>query len=50
MRRGKALRDLRTRDAIGEAAFQAVESELDILELSADPRVRSGGGQKWLRC
>jgi CPA1 family monovalent cation:H+ antiporter len=37
----QALRDLRTRDVIGEAAFQAVEEELDILELTADPRVRS---------
>jgi CPA1 family monovalent cation:H+ antiporter len=37
----QALRDLRAKDVIGEAAFQAVEGELDILELTADPRVRS---------
>ena len=37
----QALRELRAKDVIGEAAFQAVEGELDILELTADPRVRS---------
>jgi len=37
----QALRDLRARDVIGDAAFQAAEEELDILELTADPRVRS---------
>ena len=37
----QALRDLRAKDVIGEAAFQVVEGELDILELTADPRVRS---------
>ena len=37
----QALRDLRAKDVIGEMAFQAVEEELDILELTADPRVRS---------
>ena len=36
----KALLDLRERDVIGDAAFQAVEAELDLLEVSADSRVR----------
>jgi CPA1 family monovalent cation:H+ antiporter len=35
-----ALMDLRARDVIGDTAFQAVEEELDLLELAADPRVR----------
>ena len=37
----QALRDLRARDVIGDAAFQALEEEPDVLELTADPRVRS---------
>jgi len=36
----QALMDLRARDIIGDAAFQAAEEELDLLELTADPRVR----------
>jgi CPA1 family monovalent cation:H+ antiporter len=36
-----ALMDLRARDVIGDTAFQAVEEELDLLELAADPRVRT---------
>ena len=36
----KTLLDLRERDVIGDAAFQAVEAELDLLEISADSRVR----------
>jgi monovalent cation/hydrogen antiporter len=32
----QALLDLRARDVIGDTAFQAVEEELDLLELSAD--------------
>jgi len=35
----KALMDLRARDVIGDAAFQAIEEELDLLELSSDPRL-----------
>jgi len=38
----RALIDLRTREVIGEAAFQAVEGELDLLELIADRRVSAG--------
>ena len=36
----RALIDLRARDVIGDAAFQAAEEELDLLELGADPRIR----------
>ena len=36
----KALMDLRARDIIGDAAFQRVEEELDLLELTADPRIK----------
>ena len=35
-----ALIDLRARMIIGDAAFQAAEQELDLLELTADPRIR----------
>jgi len=35
-----ALMDLRARDVIGDAAFHAAEEELDLLELTADPRIR----------
>jgi CPA1 family monovalent cation:H+ antiporter len=34
------LLDLRARDIIGDDAFHALEEELDLLELTADPRVR----------
>jgi CPA1 family monovalent cation:H+ antiporter len=37
----QALIDLRARDVIGDAAFQSAEEELDLLELTADPRIRS---------
>ena len=36
----EALMDLRARDIIGDAAFQKVEEELDLLELTADPRIK----------
>jgi monovalent cation/hydrogen antiporter len=36
----QALMELRAREVIGEMAFQAVEGELDLLELTADRRVR----------
>jgi NhaP-type Na+/H+ or K+/H+ antiporter len=36
----QALLDLRAREVIGDTAFQAVEEELDLLELTADPRLR----------
>jgi len=36
----KTLIDLREREVIGDAAFQAVEAELDLVEISADSRVR----------
>jgi hypothetical protein len=32
--------DLRARDVIGDAAFQLAEEELDLVELTADPRIR----------
>ena len=35
------LRDLMARDVIGDAAFQALEEKLDVLELNEDPRVRA---------
>jgi CPA1 family monovalent cation:H+ antiporter len=35
-----ALLDLRARDIIGDDAFHAAEEEIDLLELTADPRVR----------
>jgi Na+/H+ antiporter len=41
----QALVDLRARDVIGDDAFHAVEEELDLLELTADPRVRSVAGE-----
>jgi monovalent cation/hydrogen antiporter len=37
----QALMDLRARGVIGDAAFQSAEEELDLLELTADPRIRS---------
>jgi len=37
----QALIDLRVRDVIGDAAFQSAEEERDLLELTADPRIRS---------
>jgi monovalent cation/hydrogen antiporter len=36
----RALMDLRARDVIGDTAFQAVEEELDLLEITASPRAR----------
>jgi CPA1 family monovalent cation:H+ antiporter len=36
----QALLDLRTRDVIGDDAFHAVEEELDVLDLTADERIR----------
>ena len=35
------LMDLRSTHIIGEDAFHAMEEELDLLELSADPRLHS---------
>ncbi|HVY07192.1 MAG TPA: sodium:proton antiporter [Burkholderiales bacterium] len=37
----QVLLDLRAREVIGDAAFQAAQEELDLLELTADPRLRS---------
>jgi NhaP-type Na+/H+ or K+/H+ antiporter len=37
----QALLDLREREVIGAAAFQAAEEELDLLELTADSKVRT---------
>jgi CPA1 family monovalent cation:H+ antiporter len=37
----RALMDLRAKDVIGDTAFQAVEEELDLLEIAASPRARS---------
>ncbi len=36
------LIELRARNVIGDDAFHALEEELDLLELTADPRVRPG--------
>jgi CPA1 family monovalent cation:H+ antiporter len=36
----RVLLDLRARDIIGDDAFHAAEEEIDLLELTADPRVR----------
>jgi Na+/H+ antiporter len=40
----RALIELRARDVIGDDAFHAAEEEIDLLELTADPRVRPGLG------
>jgi CPA1 family monovalent cation:H+ antiporter len=40
-----ALTDLRARRVIGDDAFHAVEEEIDLLELTADPRVRPTFGE-----
>jgi CPA1 family monovalent cation:H+ antiporter len=37
----RILMDLRARDVIGDTAFQVVEEELDLLEITASPRARS---------
>jgi NhaP-type Na+/H+ or K+/H+ antiporter len=37
-----ALRDLRSRDVIGDDAFHVVEAEIDLLELTAETRVQPG--------
>ena len=37
----QVLIDMRASDEIGDAAFQSAQEELDLLELTADPRVRS---------
>jgi CPA1 family monovalent cation:H+ antiporter len=37
----RLLIELRDRGTIGDDAFHAIEEELDIIELTADPRVRS---------
>ena len=39
-----ALDDLRRRELIGDDAFHAVEAEIDILDLTADSRIRPDGG------
>jgi monovalent cation/hydrogen antiporter len=36
----RMLMDLRARDVIGDTAFQAVEEELDLLEIASSPRAR----------
>ncbi len=38
----QTLLDLRARDVIGDDAFHALEEELDLLELTADERIRPG--------
>jgi CPA1 family monovalent cation:H+ antiporter len=37
-----ALMDLRAREVIGDDAFHAVEEELDLIELTADSRIKPG--------
>lgn len=36
----EALMDLRAREVIGDDAFHAAEEEIDLLDLTADPRIR----------
>jgi CPA1 family monovalent cation:H+ antiporter len=38
----EVLMDLRARKLIGDDAFHAVEEEVDLLELTADPRIKPG--------
>jgi CPA1 family monovalent cation:H+ antiporter len=38
-----ALEDLRRREVIGDDAFHAIEAEIDILDLTADGRIRPDG-------
>jgi CPA1 family monovalent cation:H+ antiporter len=38
----QVLMSLRARKVIGDDAFHAAEEEVDLLELTADPRVRPG--------
>jgi CPA1 family monovalent cation:H+ antiporter len=39
-----ALFDLRRRELIGDDAFHAIEAEIDVLDLTADARIRPDGG------
>jgi monovalent cation/hydrogen antiporter len=39
-----ALDDLRRRELIGDDAFHAIEAEIDVLDLTADARIRPDGG------
>lgn len=39
-----ALNDLRRRELIGDDAFHAIEAEIDVLDLTADRRIRPDGG------
>jgi CPA1 family monovalent cation:H+ antiporter len=39
-----ALYDLRRRELIGDDAFHAIEAEIDVLDLTADARIRPDGG------
>jgi CPA1 family monovalent cation:H+ antiporter len=38
----EALLDLRAREVIGDDAFHAVEEEIDLIELTADSRIKPG--------
>lgn len=42
----RSLRELRSRDVIGDHAFHVMEEELDLLELTADERVRPTNAQR----
>jgi len=39
-----ALTELRAREVIGDDAFHVVEEEIDLMELTADARVRPSPG------
>jgi monovalent cation/hydrogen antiporter len=39
-----ALHDLRRRELIGDDAFHAIEAEIDVLDLTAEGRIRPDGG------
>lgn len=41
----RRLSALRSENRIGDAAFHLMEEEVDLLELSADPRLRPGGAE-----
>jgi CPA1 family monovalent cation:H+ antiporter len=38
----QVLMDLRSRQVIGDDAFHAAEEEIDLLELTADSRIKPG--------
>jgi CPA1 family monovalent cation:H+ antiporter len=41
-----ALHELRRQELIGDDAFHAVEAEIDVLDLTADARIRPDGARE----